>query len=135
MSTGKWRSSTMVRIGTSCCPPPARDGRADVATVSVTMNLVWGDFCQGGAPRAFSIFLSAKAASEALGIAGSSIWRILNPRHAKTTANGYTLRQLIRLNGRTDRGVVTTKRVVDDARHSKPEQVILLRRTAVWPSS
>src|SRR6516165_2998196 len=57
MSTGKWRSSTMVRIGTSCCPLPARDGRADVATVSVTMNLVWGDFCQGGAPRAFSIFL------------------------------------------------------------------------------
>jgi len=31
----------------SCCPPPARDGRADVATVSVTMNLVWEDFCQG----------------------------------------------------------------------------------------
>src|SRR5215470_15308642 len=25
--------------------------------VSMTMNLVWGDFCQGGAPRAFSIFL------------------------------------------------------------------------------
>src|SRR5215470_9925992 len=38
-------------------PTPARDGRADVATVSMTMNLVWGDFCQGGAPRAFSIFL------------------------------------------------------------------------------
>src|SRR5262249_40480576 len=92
MSTGKWRSSTMVRIGTSCCPPPARDGRTDVATVSVTMNLVWGDFCQGGAPRAFYFFLS----------------------------------------GRTERGVVETKHVVDDARYGKPEQVILLRRTAVW---
>ena len=38
----------------------------------------------------------------------------------------------MRLNARTERGVVETKRVVDDARHGKPEQVILLRRTAVW---
>jgi hypothetical protein len=35
-------------------------------------------------------FVSAKAASEALGIAGPSISRILNPRHVKTTAKGYT---------------------------------------------
>jgi hypothetical protein len=49
-----------------------------------------GGFLSRGAPPAFSIFLSAKAASEALGIAGSSISRILNPRHAKTTAKGYT---------------------------------------------
>src|SRR5262245_31167616 len=118
MSTGKWRSSTMVRIGTSCCPPPACDGRAVVATASVTMNLVWGDFCQGGAARAFSIFLNAKAASEALGIAGSSISRILNPPHAKTTAKGYTFEAIDKAK-RTERGVVETKRVVDDVRHGK----------------
>jgi hypothetical protein len=35
-------------------------------------------------------FVSAKAASEALGIARSSISLILNPRHAKTAAQGYT---------------------------------------------
>jgi hypothetical protein len=35
-------------------------------------------------------FPSAKAASEALGIARSSISLILNPDHPKSTAQGYT---------------------------------------------
>src|SRR5262245_27579243 len=136
MSTGKWRSSTMVRIGTSCCPPPARDGRADVATVSVTVNLVWGGFWQGGARRAFPL---SQARRQLL-----TRWRL--PWHRSRPSRTHVmrrprrkvtlLRQLIRLlNGRAERGVAETKRVVDDVRHGKPEQVILLRRTAVGSSS
>ena len=41
-----------------------------------------------------SAFASAKAASEALGIARSSISLILNPEHPKTAAQGYTFEKI-----------------------------------------